>query len=89
MQAGMSCANWLRYHVAGKAKYDVKKHALVWKIKRFTGGPTSEHLLIANVELIATTRDKKAWSRPPINMSFQVCAPLSPSSCTSLFKPCL
>ncbi|DBA77894.1 TPA: AP-2 complex subunit mu [Trebouxia sp. C0005] len=54
----------------GKAKYDAKKHALVWKIKRFTG--QTESALVASVELIATTREKKAWARPPIGMSFQV-----------------
>ena len=56
--------------LAGKAKYDAKKHALVWKIKRFTG--QTESALVASVELIATTREKKAWARPPIGMSFQV-----------------
>ncbi|KAK9805823.1 hypothetical protein WJX73_004276 [Symbiochloris irregularis] len=54
----------------GKAKYDAKKHALVWKIKRFTGA--AEQILIANVELIATTKEKKQWSRPPISLTFQV-----------------
>ena len=54
---------------AGKAKYDAKKHALVWKIKRFTGA--AEQSLIASVDLIATTREKKAWSRPPISLTFQ------------------
>ena len=54
----------------GKAKYDAKKHALVWKIKRFDG--QWEHTLSANVERLATTRDKKAWGHPPISMSFQV-----------------
>ena len=54
---------------AGKAKYDAKKHALVWKIKRFPGA--SEHSLAANVELIATTKEKKPWSRAPISLTFQ------------------
>lgn len=63
----------LSWFAAGKAKYDSKKHALVWKVKRFNGA--TEHSLMASVELIATTRDKKAWSRPPISMSFQVCIP--------------
>ena len=58
---------------AGKAKYDSKKHALVWKIKRFTGA--TEHSLVSAVELIATTREKKSWSRPPISMTFQVLPP--------------
>ncbi|EFN55621.1 hypothetical protein CHLNCDRAFT_35389 [Chlorella variabilis] len=55
---------------AGKAKYDPKRHALVWKLKKFPG--ETEHTLAASVELIATTRDKKPWSRPPLSMSFQV-----------------
>ena len=55
---------------AGKAKYDSKKHALVWKIKKFTGA--TEHSLVSAVELIATTREKRSWSRPPISMTFQV-----------------
>ncbi|KAK9834776.1 hypothetical protein WJX74_010210 [Apatococcus lobatus] len=54
----------------GKAKYDPKKHALVWKLKRFVG--QSEHAMAATVELIATTREKKPWARPPIGMQFQV-----------------
>lgn len=56
--------------VAGKAKYDAKKHALVWKIKRFDG--QWEHTLTASVERLATTKEKKAWGRPPVSMSFQV-----------------
>lgn len=68
----------------GKAKYDAKKHALVWKIKRFTG--QTESALVASVELIATTREKKAWARPPISMSFQVC---SPSDNCAALKACV
>lgn len=55
---------------AGKAKYDPKRHALVWKLKRFVG--ETEHTLSASVELIATTREKKPWGRPPMSLSFQV-----------------
>ncbi|KAL4457302.1 hypothetical protein ABPG75_012167 [Micractinium tetrahymenae] len=55
---------------AGKAKYDPKRHALVWKLKKFAG--EVEHTMAASVELIATTRDRKPWSRPPLSMSFQV-----------------
>lgn len=55
---------------AGKAKYDPKRHALVWKIKRFAG--EAEHTLTASVELIATTRERKPWGKPPLSMSFQV-----------------
>ena len=62
--------------VAGKAKYDAKKHALVWKIKRFPGA--AEQSLVASVELIATTKEKKPWSRAPISLTFQVPTPPSP-----------
>lgn len=31
-----------------------------------------EHTLYADVDLVTTTRDPKPWSRPPIQMSFQV-----------------
>ncbi|KFM26035.1 AP-2 complex subunit mu [Auxenochlorella protothecoides] len=54
----------------GKAKYDPKRGSLVWKIKRFAGD--AEQSLSASVEQIATTREKKAWSRPPMGMSFQI-----------------
>ena len=69
-QSSLVTSGFVESTHAGKAKYDSKKHALVWKIKRFNGA--TEHTLIASVELIATTRDKKAWSRPPISMNFQV-----------------
>lgn len=54
----------------GKSKYDAKRHALVWKLKRFPG--ETEHSLSAAVELISTTRERKAWARPPLSLSFQV-----------------
>lgn len=54
----------------GKAKYDAKRSALVWKIKRFMGG--DERTIQADVELISTTRERKPWSRPPIQLQFQV-----------------
>ncbi|KAK2078228.1 hypothetical protein QBZ16_004097 [Prototheca wickerhamii] len=53
---------------AGKAKYDPKRGALVWKLKKFAGD--AEQSLSASVELIATTREKQQWSRPPVSMSF-------------------
>ena len=31
-----------------------------------------EHTLLANVEVITTTKEGKPWTRPPIQMSFQV-----------------
>ena len=55
---------------AGKAKYDPKRSALVWKLKKFNGG--MEHTLAANVELIATSKEKKPWGRPPLGLSFQI-----------------
>jgi len=54
----------------GKAKYDATKKALVWKISKFVG--EAEHSLRAEVILVATTREKKPWVRPPISMQFQV-----------------
>lgn len=56
--------------IAGKAKYDPKRGALVWKLKKFAGD--AEQSLSASVELIATTREKQQWSRPPVSMSFSV-----------------
>ena len=38
-------------------------------MKRYQG--MSEHALTASVELIATTRERKPWGRPPIAMAFQ------------------
>lgn len=55
---------------SGKAKYDPKRNALVWKIKKFPG--MTEHTLVANVELISTSREKKAWGRPPLSLMFQI-----------------
>ncbi|GAX86224.1 hypothetical protein CEUSTIGMA_g13637.t1 [Chlamydomonas eustigma] len=54
----------------GKAKYDATKKALVWKISKFMG--ESDHSLRAEVTLVATTKEKKPWVRPPISMQFQV-----------------
>lgn len=54
----------------GKAKYDAKRNAIVWKIKRFMGG--DERSIQADVELISTTRERKPWSKPPIQLQFQV-----------------
>ena len=54
----------------GKAKYDPKRGALVWKIKKFGG--FLEHTLAATVELISTAKERNAWSRPPLSLSFQM-----------------
>lgn len=55
---------------AGRAKYDATKKALVWKISKFIG--STEHTLRAEVTLVAPTREKKSWGRPPIQVQFQV-----------------
>lgn len=69
----------------GKAKYDAKKGALVWKIRRLAGG--SEAALSGVVTCVATTRGGGAGgasssggaatggsssSRPPASLSFSV-----------------
>lgn len=54
----------------GRAKYDPRRGALVWKMRKFAGG--AEHTLAANVELISTTRERKPWGRPPLSLSFQI-----------------
>ncbi|EGC33709.1 AP-2 medium chain [Dictyostelium purpureum] len=56
---------------AGKAKYMPEQDAIIWRIRRFPGD--TEFTLRAEVELMASVNlDKKAWSRPPISMEFQV-----------------
>ncbi|CAG8687710.1 10220_t:CDS:2, partial [Ambispora leptoticha] len=54
---------------SGKAKYVPAENAIVWKIPRFQG--QYEVMLSGDAELSAMTV-KKAWSRPPISMDFQV-----------------
>jgi len=59
------------YVQTGKAKYTPEIDAIVWKIRRFPGA--TKFILGAEVELSATvSATKKAWSRPPISMEFQV-----------------
>lgn len=53
----------------GRAKYEPEQQAIVWRVKRFPG--KAEGLLSSDVDLMTTVR-KKAWSRPPINLEFQV-----------------
>jgi len=56
---------------SGKGKYSPEDNAIVWKIKRFPG--ETKYILGAEVELAASVSlQKKAWSRPPISMEFQV-----------------
>lgn len=53
----------------GKARYEPESNAIMWKMQRFTGG--SEFTLSAEANLTATT-NQKAWSRPPISLSFNL-----------------
>jgi len=53
----------------GRAKYEPEQRAIVWRVRRFTGG--SEYMLSAEIELMKSTKGK-AWSRPPIQVEFQV-----------------
>lgn len=53
----------------GRAKYEPEQHAIVWRVKRFPG--KTECILGAEVDLMPTVRNK-TWSRPPINVDFQV-----------------
>ncbi|KAG0271082.1 hypothetical protein BGZ95_001179 [Linnemannia exigua] len=62
--AGVTCTA-----SSGKAKYVPAENSIVWKIPRFQG--QSEFTLTGEANLTAMTH-KKAWSRPPISMDFQV-----------------
>ena len=42
----------------------------VWKIKKFQGA--TELTLSAEIELVSTTTERKAWHKPPISMDFHV-----------------
>jgi AP-2 complex subunit mu-1 len=53
----------------GRAKYEPEQNAIVWRVKRFPG--KAECIINAEVELMQTVR-AKPWSRPPINVEFQV-----------------
>mmetsp|Transcript_38432 Transcript_38432/g.76984 ORF Transcript_38432/g.76984 Transcript_38432/m.76984 type:complete len:427 (-) Transcript_38432:427-1707(-) len=55
---------------AGKAKYEPETSELVWRMRKFPGD--TEYALSAEVEMSARIEDKKAWSRPPISMEYQV-----------------
>jgi AP-2 complex subunit mu-1 len=54
---------------SGKAKYEPESNAIVWRIARFSGG--MEYNFSAEASLTSTTT-QKAWSRPPINLSFSL-----------------
>jgi AP-2 complex subunit mu-1 len=53
----------------GRARFEPEHRALVWRIKRFPGG--CEFMITADVTLMPST-SHKAWSRPPIQVEFQV-----------------
>mmetsp|Transcript_14673 Transcript_14673/g.19152 ORF Transcript_14673/g.19152 Transcript_14673/m.19152 type:complete len:429 (+) Transcript_14673:239-1525(+) len=53
----------------GRAKYEPEQQSIVWRIRRFPG--KAECHLSSEVDLMPTVR-KKVWSRPPINLEFQV-----------------
>jgi AP-2 complex subunit mu-1 len=53
----------------GKAKYEPEHNNIVWKIQRFTG--QSEYVLNAEASLTSMTH-QKAWSRPPLSLSFSL-----------------
>lgn len=53
----------------GKAKYIPGENHILWKIPRFQG--MTDTTLTAVASLSSTTH-RKAWSRPPINLDFQV-----------------
>jgi AP-2 complex subunit mu-1 len=53
----------------GRAKYEPEQNNIVWKIARFSGG--SEYVLTAEATLTSMT-NQKAWSRPPLSLSFSL-----------------
>ncbi|RVW49933.1 AP-2 complex subunit mu [Vitis vinifera] len=53
-----------------EAKYNAATDCLIWKIRKFPG--QTEPTMSAEVELISTMAEKKSWTRPPIQMEFQV-----------------
>jgi AP-2 complex subunit mu-1 len=53
----------------GKAKYEPESNCIVWKIARFVGG--SEFVCSAEAQLTSMT-NQKAWSRPPLSMTFSL-----------------
>ncbi|QDZ24782.1 subunit mu of clathrin/coatomer adator AP-2 complex [Chloropicon primus] len=60
-----------RFDMAGgKCKYDAASNMLIWKLKRFPGGQSST--LFADVELVSTLKERKAWVQPPIQLDFNI-----------------
>ncbi|KAJ4847485.1 AP-2 complex subunit mu [Turnera subulata] len=55
---------------SGRAKYKASIDCIVWKIRKFPG--QTEPTISAEIELISTMTEKKSWTKPPIQMEFQV-----------------
>ncbi len=53
----------------GKAKFEPAEQAIVWKVRLISGG--SEMFFNGKAELSHQTQEK-AWSRPPLTMTFKV-----------------
>eukprot|EP00644_Phytophthora_capsici_P000525 jgi/Phyca11/540430/estExt2_Genewise1Plus.C_PHYCAscaffold_40965 len=53
----------------GRAKHEPENHAIVWRIRKFQG--KLERMLDAEVEMMKGTKEK-LWSRPPLQIEFQV-----------------
>ena len=54
----------------GKYKYDASKSCVIWKLKRFPG--ETEQTFSGEIEMLATTSDKKPWAQPPLSLTFDV-----------------
>ena len=54
----------------GKYKYDASKSCVIWKLKRFPG--ETELSFSGEIEMLATTSDKKPWAQPPLSLTFDV-----------------
>ena len=65
----LNTANISERSTQGKAKYEPESNCIVWKIARFVGG--SEFVLSAEAHLTSMT-NQKAWSRPPLSLSFSL-----------------
>jgi len=66
-----NCAKWDHIQCGSRKKptYNPGESMLIWKIKKFPGD--ASYQLKAECILVASVNDKQ-WSRPPIQMQFQV-----------------
>lgn len=65
-----------RVSKTGKSKYSAGNNEVIWRMKDFRGGKSAT--LEISIDLLATA-SKKKWSKPPINLSFEV-----PFACSGL-----